>query len=172
MSETSHPSISIIIPVYNGGRDFIACLASLKALDPQPLEIIVVGDGDTDGSSEAARRQGFLVWRTPCRQGPASARNLGAQKASGDILFFMDADVIPARNVVSRVAEVFSSAPGIAACFGSYDDAPADPGFLSQYRNLLHHYVHQNGNTDASTFWTGCGAIRREVFESLDGFSI
>ena len=38
------------------------------------------------------------------------------------------------------------------------------PGFLSQYRNLLHHYVHQTGHEEASTFWCGCGAIRRAVF--------
>ncbi len=171
MTEILYPSVSIIIPVYNGGTNFIACLESLKMLDPQPLEIIVVGDGDTDGSSEAARKEGLLVLRTPARQGPASARNLGAEKASGDILFFLDADVTVAAGAVRRVVETFRSDPGLSACFGSYDDAPADPGFLSQYRNLLHHYVHQKGNKHASTFWAGCGAIRREVFLALNGFN-
>jgi len=41
---------------------------------------------------------------------------------------------------------------------------------LSQYRNLLHHYVHQHGREDASTFWGACGAIRRDVFLSIGGF--
>jgi GT2 family glycosyltransferase len=41
---------------------------------------------------------------------------------------------------------------------------------VSQYRNLLHHFVHQNGNPDASTFWGGCGAVRRSVFEAVGGF--
>ena len=41
---------------------------------------------------------------------------------------------------------------------------------ISQYRNLLHHFVHQNGNREASTFWAGCGAIRRSVFEKIGGF--
>jgi cellulose synthase/poly-beta-1,6-N-acetylglucosamine synthase-like glycosyltransferase len=53
---------------------------------------------------------------------------------------------------------------------GSYDDAPAEPGFLSQYRNLLHHVVHQGGDERASTFWAGCGAVRREAFEEVGGF--
>ena len=53
---------------------------------------------------------------------------------------------------------------------GSYDDTPGDPGFLSQYRNLLHHFVHQNGREAASTFWAGCGAVRRRVFEEVRGF--
>lgn len=40
----------------------------------------------------------------------------------------------------------------------------------SQFRNLLHHFVHQNGQAEASTFWAGCGAIRRSVFEQIGGF--
>jgi hypothetical protein len=54
--------------------------------------------------------------------------------------------------------------------FGSYDTTPRAQGVVSQYRNLLHHFVHQHGNSDASTFWAGCGAIRRTVFEDVGGF--
>lgn len=171
MSETLQPSVSVVIPVHNGGKAFIACLDSIGSLDPQPLEIVVVGDADTDGSSEAARKRGAFVLRTSSRQGPANARNLGAQKASGNILFFLDADVTLPESTVGRVAEVFHKEPGLSALFGSYDDAPAQPGFLSQYRNLLHHFVHQQGNESAATFWAGCGAIRRGVFLSLNGFN-
>jgi GT2 family glycosyltransferase len=53
---------------------------------------------------------------------------------------------------------------------GSYDDAPGDPGFLSQYRNLLHHFVHQSSREVASTFWAGCGAVRRRAFLGVGGF--
>jgi GT2 family glycosyltransferase len=58
----------------------------------------------------------------------------------------------------------------LTALFGSYDDAPAATNFLSQYKNLFHHYVHQIANEEASTFWGACGAIRREVFLKLGGF--
>jgi GT2 family glycosyltransferase len=54
--------------------------------------------------------------------------------------------------------------------FGSYDDTPAAPNFLSQYKNLFHHYVHQHGRAEAATFWAGCGAIRRDVFLAVGGF--
>jgi GT2 family glycosyltransferase len=53
---------------------------------------------------------------------------------------------------------------------GSYDDQPAAPGIISRYRNLLHHYTHQNGSPEAQTFWAGCGGIRRDVFLSVGGF--
>jgi glycosyltransferase involved in cell wall biosynthesis len=59
---------------------------------------------------------------------------------------------------------------GVAAVFGSYDDAPAEANFASQFKNLFHHYTHQRSSRRASTFWAGCGAIRREVFDAVGGF--
>jgi cellulose synthase/poly-beta-1,6-N-acetylglucosamine synthase-like glycosyltransferase len=44
------------------------------------------------------------------------------------------------------------------------------PWHFYQYHNL-HHWVHQTGNTEAFTFWTGCGAIRREALLQVGGFS-
>ena len=41
---------------------------------------------------------------------------------------------------------------------------------MSRYKNLLHHYIHQHGRAEASTFWAGCGAIRRDVFSAVGGF--
>ena len=60
--------------------------------------------------------------------------------------------------------------PGLAAVFGSYDDRPEAPGTVSQFRNLLHHHVHQEGAGPALTFWAGLGAVRREAFEAVGGF--
>src|SRR5262249_29366916 len=46
----------------------------------------------------------------------------------------------------------------------------AAPNFLSQYKNLFHHYVHQHSAGEIRTFWSGCGAIRRGVFLAFGGF--
>ena len=86
-------SISVIIPVYNGGQDFYKCLASIKQSIRPPDELIVVSDGDTDGSWKVAKDFGANVLKLPVSSGPARARNIGANMAQGDILFFMDADV-------------------------------------------------------------------------------
>ncbi len=163
-------TISVIIPVYNGGLNFRKCLVSVKALLPSPLEVIVVGDGDTDGSSQLAQEFGVHVLRIPSPGGPARARNFGASLAKGEILFFVDADVKLPSDAIGQVARVFQREPDLAALFGSYDDDPGETNFLSQYRNLLHHYVHQNGREDASTFWAACGAIKRDVFLAMRGF--
>ena len=163
-------TVAVIVPVYNGGATFRASLDSIRRAVSPPDELIVVGDGDTDGSSQYAEAAGISVHRFPTPGGPGRARNLGASSAKSDILFFVDADVTVPENVIRRVKEIFAQHSEVAAIIGSYDDQPKEPNFLSQYRNLLHHYVHQNGREEASTFWGACGAIRRDVFLTMGGF--
>lgn len=164
--------ISVIIPVHNGGSMFDQCLSALKQTLYRQWECIVVEDGSTDNSVEIAYEHGVrVVTGLSRRMGPAQARNIGAQIARGDILFFVDADVLVQPGTVGHIAATMQADPGLAACFGSYDDQPWATNFLSQYRNLLHHYVHQHGRIDASTFWSGCGAIRRDVFLAIGGFN-
>ena len=73
-------------------------------------------------------------------------------------------------GTLTRIRDRFESEPDLDALIGSYDDEPAAPGFVSQYKNLLQHYVHQHGRKEATTFWSGCGAIRRELFLAIGGF--
>jgi len=166
--------VSVIVPVYNNPDDLRECLSGLLSWGCPggeiTYEIIVVDDGSTDETRMVARRMGVSVLRLPTNSGPSSARNLGARHARGDILFFVDADVVIRPGAVTRVVQVLDDNPGVAAVFGSYDSQPRAAGLISQYRNLLHHYVHQNGDPDASTFWGACGAIRRSVFEQINCF--
>ncbi len=162
--------ISIIIPVHNGGEGFKRCLASIQEFQPPPREIIVIANGDSDGSSAVATAAGLQVISVPQAIGPARARNLGASKAQGEVLFFIDADVTVQCDTLTAICAIFNSEPELSAVIGSYDDSPAEANFLSQYRNLLHHYVHQTGNEEATTFWGACGAIRRDVFAEISGF--
>lgn len=171
MLSTAELTVSVIIPVHNGGAYFRTCLSKLAESVPRPTEIIVVADGDTDGSWRLAKEFGAKIIRIPESGGPARARNLGARAAQGDILFFVDADVAIRPETIDGVANIFQANPYLAAIIGSYDDAPGSPNFLSQYRNLLHHYVHQTAREEASTFWGACGAIRRDIFLALGGFN-
>jgi glycosyltransferase involved in cell wall biosynthesis len=162
--------ISIIIPVYNGGLKFRECLESVSHLSPPPFEIIVVGDGDTDGSHEMARHYGCTVISRSVSEGPATARNIGARTARGEILLFLDADVAVKPDILAVITSTFAANPSLSAIIGSYDDAPDEKNFLSQYKNLFHHYTHQAASENATTFWGACGAIRRDVFWEISGF--
>ncbi len=163
-------NVSVIIPVYNGGPDFKTCLQSIAAADPSPYEIIVVADGCTDDSEQVAENFGVRLIQTNHPIGSAGARNQGAVVAQGDILLFVDADVAIETDTIARITSYFYDDIHLAAVFGSYDDAPAKQNFLSQYKNLFHHFTHQTADAQAVTFWTACGAVRQEVFNQLQGF--
>jgi GT2 family glycosyltransferase len=159
----------VVVPVADGGAAFGACLAALGALNPAPVELIVVSDASTDESAARAVAAGATVIRMARRLGPAAARNRGASRASGDVLFFVDADVVVHPDAIAHVGAVLSD-PAVDAVIGSYDSRPAAPGLVSQYKNLVHHFLHQSSDPAAFTFWGACGAIRRDVFASVGGF--
>jgi len=162
--------ISVIVPVRNGSAHLPRCLEALSRSDYAEFEVIVVDDCSSDATPQIAERYGARYVLTPRQMGPAGARNLGARHAQGEILAFVDADVIAPPEVLRLIAEDFCDNPELAAVFGSYDEEPTWPTFVSQYKNLMHYYVHQTSSENASTFWAGCGAMRKSIFEELGGF--
>lgn len=164
------PFISVIIPVYNGEKFLPGCLDALLAGSYPEYELIVVDDCSTDRSVEISREKGARVLNMSRQSGPGAARNLGAEHARGEVLFFVDADVVVKPDTLERVGANFLDHTEVAAVFGSYDDEPAEKNFISQYKNLFHRFVHQQARSEAETFWAGCGAIRRDVFLAVEGF--
>ncbi len=166
----SAPLLSVIIPVHNGGEALVHVLRAVLSSRYRDFELIVVDDGSDDGSAERSRAVGATVLATGSRLGPAAARNLGAAHARGRYLCFLDADCEPGPDTLGAIARAFLEDPELSAVFGSYDDAPAAPGFAAQYKNLCHHFIHQTSREEASTFWAGCGAVERSVFFACGGF--
>lgn len=139
-------------------------------LNPPPAEVILASDGKNVSIPDVENISGIIHLATGVQSGPAVARNLGAEHASGEVLCFIDSDIVVPVGLIKQVQQEFQNNPEVDALFGSYDTEPFMPNFLSQYRNLLHHYVHQKGREEAFTFWSGCGAIRREAFLRVEGF--
>ncbi|MGE0452013.1 MAG: glycosyltransferase [Vicinamibacteria bacterium] len=124
--------ISIVVPAHRAGRDLEASLHSIACLDPPPWERILVCDGEVPGAEALAANAGFLLERSGRRRGPAAARNAGVRRAAGDVLLFLDSDVLVQPDLVARVSEAFARDPGLSAVFGSYDDDPADRSLVSR----------------------------------------
>jgi glycosyltransferase involved in cell wall biosynthesis len=170
MSAGVSPTISVVIAVHNGARMLDRCLEALSKSAVSPWECLVVDDGSDDDTTAVAERRGVSAISLNKRRGPAHARNVGARQARGDVVLFLDADVCVHEDALTRIADHFRYHTSLVAVIGAYDDTPAATPFVSQYRNLLHCSTHRLGLPDASTFWSGCGAIRRETFLSCGGF--
>lgn len=162
--------VSVIVPAFNAARTIGACLEAIRASVDEQTEILVVDDGSADETPELARRAGAAVCQQS-RQGPAAARNCGAAAAGGDILVFVDSDVIIHADAIGRMVAALDSDPRLTAVFGSYDSSPRVDGPVARYRNLLHAYTHQTGARRTFTFWAGLGAVRRKDFEAIGGFN-
>lgn len=162
--------MNVVVPAHQAAGELDACLNGLLATGFTRDAILVVDDGSTDGTGDIARGHGLRVLRHETAMGPADARNAGVDAVSGDIVVFVDADVVLCKGARNRILDQFNRDPDLTALFGSYDDDPPRNGAVSFYRNLLHHFVHQCSDVDASTFWTGIGAVRREDFIRMGGF--
>ena len=165
--------LSVIIPCYNAAATLGLALTALERARAagEPIgEVIVVDDGSTDPSAAIALDAGVRLERLARRAGPSAARNEGARLARHEILWFLDADVEPLPGAGRIIAGTFAAPPEIDALIGSYDDAPSHPGAVSQFKNLFHHFVHQQAGEHIASFWAGCGALRRDVFFEVGGF--
>jgi glycosyltransferase involved in cell wall biosynthesis len=142
--------LSAVVPATNRPATLASCKAAIEAADAPPDELIVI--------------------EAPANAGPAYARNEGVERAQGDVVVFVDADVVVHHDAFVRIRKAFADDPELTAIFGSYDDmtVAADP--VSAFRNLLHHAVHQDSAGEVVTFWAGLGAVRRATFLASGGF--
>lgn len=172
-SDQGAPTVSVIMPVYNGMGFINQSVPPLLEMQRRGelLEVIVIDDGSTDGSREMAVQMGARVLSSGGRLGPGGARNQAAEVAQGDILWFVDADVVVHADAARRLLEGFDK-DNVVAVFGSYDVNPPAQNFFSRYKNLVHHYYHHKAKEEAQTFWSGCGAIRRQAFLDAGGFNV
>lgn len=167
------PFLSVVMPAHQAAHLLPETLGAMVAseLPRDRWELIVVDDASRDATRAIAERFADRVLPLTGRPGgPGNARNAGAALAAGEWLVFLDADVRVHSDTLRRFTEVIARDPEIAAVFGAYDARPLAGGLVSQYRNLLHRYVHLQGAGAADTFWAGCGAVRRDWFEAVGGF--
>lgn len=168
----AEPSISIIVPAHELSQELAICLRSIEQFGSLAKEVIVVLDGPIEYQNyfQSFPISQLIIRQLDVNQGPAVARNHGAQVATGDILFFLDSDVMLKEGSLKKVLDHFSTPDCTEALIGSYDDQPYSSSPVSKFRNLLHHFTHQMAEESAMTFWGACGAIKRQFFLAMGGF--
>ncbi|MDR3637980.1 MAG: glycosyltransferase [Isosphaeraceae bacterium] len=162
--------VSVVIPVYNNAATIRECLSSVLQSSYPIKDLIVVNDGSTDGTEQIARSFNCTVIDLAANYGVGIARNAGAARATGDLLFFTDGDVVLANDTIDIGVRRLGEDPGLAAVVGLYAKECGASGFASVFKNLVYHYVHLSSTEASSVFIGNCGMIRRRVFEQVGGF--
>lgn len=173
MESAATPDFSVVVPARNCTDALARCLSALRAseLPSHTWELIVVDDCSSDSTADVATGVADIVVRVENGpRGPAFARNRGVERARGRYVVFVDSDVCVHRDALDRLVRVLDSSGGPDAVFGAYDTLPPEQGLVSQYRNLLHHYVHSTNDGPAETFWAGLGGVRCDAFVSVGMF--
>jgi GT2 family glycosyltransferase len=167
------PRISVIMPVYNAEALLAECLAALRANQGADYEILVVDDSSTDRSREIAAAAGCRVIPSGGRLGPAGARNKGVAEATGDVLFFVDSDVMVRPDTLPRLAAAFADDPNLDGVIAVQAPAMRFRNLCSRYKNLWMYYTYaRRAGEDVPLFYTTAAAIRRRTFVDSGGFDL
>ena len=104
--------VSIIIPVYNGGKYLAACLDSLSAQTYEDIEIIIIDDGSTDDSvkicSDYSLGNNKIRLITKVNSGVSDTRNTGLENANGEFIVFVDCDDKIEKDYISHLVSLMS----------------------------------------------------------------
>ncbi len=163
----------MVIPAYNAGKTLRECLDSLSKQTLKPLEIILVDDCSADDTAALASDFGVKVISFDERYGPARARNRGAEEARGDIVLFLDSDVVIPPDLVERIEASFGSNEEIEAVQTLYSPLCPAEDMVSRYQNFYYYYaLHRMKGDYTATFATWCAAVRKNAFEEAGGFNV
>ncbi|MGD9612285.1 MAG: glycosyltransferase family 2 protein [Kiritimatiellia bacterium] len=158
---------SVVVPVYNGASCLPRCLASLHRQTHPRVEILVVDDGSTDGTPELVKTPVRLL-STGGRKGAGAARNVGARAATGDVLFFTDADVVAPPDWIEKALKARAE-KGVSCGGGGYA-GPVREIFIQQFAHeeLVWRRRHHRGYVEtlvSNNLW-----CERELFLAKGGF--
>lgn len=151
------PQFSIVIPTYNNWDVLMECLRSLshQSSGKTSFETIVVNDGGRDDLSESLdvlSQQPSLRYFSQDHRGPAAARNLGINRARGDIVLFLDDDSLPTRDWLRATKEAWKKFPDFDGIGGCTLSQATDRLMCRVNTDIFNWYVRKYSFGDRCTF--------------------
>lgn len=166
------PRVSIVTPTYNRRQRLGLVLSALEAqtVPQDSFEVIVVDDGSTDGTTAWLEGQRYGYALRTLRQsnaGPAEARNAGVLTAAGDLVLFLDDDVVPAPELISEHFRSHDAESADVVVLGPLASLPsyAQPWVAWQQAKIEQQYEAMQRGDYAPTFrqfWTGNASVARQ----------
>ncbi|MBX3010684.1 MAG: glycosyltransferase family 2 protein [Caldilineaceae bacterium] len=162
---TCHPpTISVIIPVYNGEAFLAEAITSVLAQSYQPREVIVVDDGSTDQTAQVARQFGSQIrYLYRPNGGPAAARNTGLTQARGEFVGFLDADDLWPTTSLARRLQSLQENPTAGVALGTVQILLATPNATGK----IHFAPWQQPRP---MLLLQCALVHRSVFSQIGTF--
>lgn len=160
-----NPVVSVIIPVYNGERFLREAVQSVLDQQYEPVEIVIVDDGSTDGTEAVARSLPETVrYLRQTNQGPAAARNRGIEHAQGSLIAFADADDLWPANKLALQLPYLLRDPKIEIVLGRIQQVRWSESGAGQ--TLAEEFAEP-----AFSVNLGSAIVRRSVFERVGLFA-
>jgi len=170
------PMVSVIIPVHNRPEEIDSCLQALSELDypSKKLEILVVDDASSDHTPEVVSGFPVTLIRLPENRQAPFCRNLGARRACGEILAFIDSDCLASPSWLKELVPVFNdrSVAAVGGKVNSYYDRKG----LDRYEQVMSSlnrgvWPRRSSEQDPFFYVPSCNLlVRRNVFLSVGGF--
>jgi GT2 family glycosyltransferase len=164
------PRVSVVVCSYNGERWLPGCFDALERLDYPEWEVVVVSDGSTDGTDALTLERGFRLIRSGENRGLSTARNLGLETATGEIVAYVDDDARPDADWLRHLALSFER--GSHAAMGGPNIPPEEDGLIARcVASSPGGPIHVLVGDDLAEHVPGCNlAVRRDCLQAVDGF--
>jgi len=164
------PFISVVVPVYNNAAFIGKCIEGIRASRYDNYEIIIVDDASSDNTVEIVEKFDVNLIKLKKRESANYCRNIGADEAKGDILLFMDSDVVVEPETLGEVAKIFSEGK-LDAIVGVYSVSDDYENLISRYKNLWIRYSYIISDASVDWIFGAISAIKKNVFLQVKGFN-
>jgi glycosyltransferase involved in cell wall biosynthesis len=164
--------IDIIVPMFNASGHIEECLDHIYASDYNNFKVTLIDDHSSDDTLCKIKAYPLArVLTNPVNKGVSATRNYGINETDGDIVIFIDSDVLIPTNLLSRIVDFFEKNPTVSVIQGRYADTSYHKNIFSQYKHFIFSFRGLNPVAEGEKYLnyvhTACVALLRNVVREI-----